>query len=266
MKLLLLSCLMVSLGTSAFAGALDKKGKWYFFYGYNRAEYSNSDYHVTGNGNDFTLRNVKAKDGQSAIGADPYLNPFAWSVPQNSIHIGYYLTDNLSISLGNDHMKYIMESNQVVNIDGTIATGGIYNGTYVPGDTVTISPDFLLFEHTDGLNFVSLELEHYIPLWKNGKETHALSFYWGPGLAIMYPKTNATLFGQARHDEFHIAGHGYSIKAGLEFIFYEDYFTRLVVKQGHINITDAKTTADSADSLAHEFDFTELYLVLGLNF
>lgn len=264
---LLLITLFLSLFTNTFAAALDKKGKMYFYYGYNRSEYSNGDYHITGNGHDFTLKNVKATDVQSPIGADPYLNPFAWSVPQNTIRFGYYLADNLSISFGNDHMKYKMVPDQTVGIEGTIgASGGAYAGTYAAGSTQKLTGDFLTFEHTDGLNYVSLELEHYIPLWESTKKDNALSFFWGPGLAVMYPKTNAKLFSNERNDQFHIAGSGYSIKTGLEFIFYERFFTRLVTKFGAINMNDAILTKSGIERLSHKFTFSELYLVLGLNF
>ena len=269
MKLYLVSiALLLGLVTNVNAGALDKKGKMFFYYGYNRADYSNGDYHITGNGNDFTLYNVKATDVQTPIGADPYLNPFAWSVPQNVMRLGYYITDNLSISFGNDHMKYKMVPNQTVAASGTTGpdVGVLPNHTYAPGETQTLTPDFLMFEHTDGLNYVSLELEHYIPFWENSKKSSALSFFWGPGLAVMYPKTNATFAGHPRNDEFHIAGSGYSIKTGLEWIFYDHFFTRLVTKFGFINMNDAYLTATHQERLAHKFTFRELYLNFGVNF
>lgn len=256
--------LLFSFISAAHAGALEKKGKWTFYYGYNRATYTNSDYHLTGNNYDFTLTDVVAHDGQSDLGLDPYLIPWKWSIPQNNIRFSYFLTDTLAISFGNDHMKYLMDSYQTVGFEGSISTGGSFDRSG-PG-TQNIDPSFLLFEHTDGLNFVSVELEHFVPLWSNPKNTSALSFYWGPGIAFMLPRTNAQLFGQERSDEFHISGYGYSMKVGLEYIFMEDYFLRLAAKYGHINMDKAWTTASSSDRLSHRFDFRELFLVVGLYF
>ena len=256
--------LFLSLFTSTFAGVLDREGKWSAYYGYNRASYSNSDYHLTGNNYDFTLKNVSAHDGQSEIAVSPYLVPWGWSVPQNNIRFGYFVTDNLSISFGNDHMKYIMDSGQTVAFDGTITTGEGFDRSGTGSQTLT--SDFLVFEHTDGLNFVSVEFEHFIPLWKNSKDTQALSILWGPGIAVMYPKTNSTLFGRARNDKFHLAGSGYSLKLGLEFNFSSRYFTRLIVKHGHIDMTDVRTTTDSSDKLTQNFDFKETFLVFGVNY
>lgn len=265
MKLYLLTfALLFSYVTNTSANVLERKGKWSFYYGYNRASYSNSDYRLTGNGYDFTLKNVSARDGQSDLGASPYLIPWQWSVPQNNIRFGYFISDNFSVSFGNDHMKYIMDNTQTVDFDGTIATGEGFDRS--GKGTQKLSSDFLRFEHTDGLNFVSLEFEHFLPLWINSKKTQALSVFWGPGIALMYPRTNANLFGRGRYDQFNIAGTGYSLKLGLEYNLSERYFTRLVVKYGHIDMPNVRTTSDASDNLSQKFDFKETYLVLGVNF
>ncbi len=255
------SLIFFSLIGNIHASALDKKGKWYFYYGWNRATYSNSDYRLTGEGYDFTLRDVKATDRQTEVGFDPYLHPTNWSVPQTNIRLGYYFSDTLSISFGNDHMKYVMESGQTVNFEGSINTGDGFDRS--GNGTQKLTADFLLFEHTDGLNFFSTELEKYFPIWSSTNGENALSLFTGPGLAIMYPKTNATLFGNTRNDEFNVAGYGMSIKAGIEFIFYERYFTRVVAKYGEIRMHNVRTTSNSRDKLSQEFYFSEGYIVFG---
>lgn len=256
--------ILFTLFSSAQAGVLDRKGKWSFYYGYNRASYSESDYHLTGNNYDFKLKQVVAHDAQSSIDVSPYLIPWGWSVPQNNIRFGYFITDNFSVSFGNDHMKYVMDKNQTVDFEGTIATGEGHDRS--GSGTQKLTDDFLSFEHTDGLNFVSLEFEHFFNLWKNAKSSRAFSLFWGPGLAIMYPKTNAILLGRSRNDKFHLSGTGYSLKLGLEFNITERYFTRLVAKHGHINMPDVRLTSSSDDKLSQEFDFKETYLVFGVNF
>ncbi len=265
--------LFLSFLTSVQANVLERKGKWSFYYGYNRASYSNSDYHLTGNGYDFTLRNVAARDGQSEPSLELLL-PWKLSVPQNNTRFSYFILDNLSVSFGSDHMKYLMRSNQTVGISGTITgTGTAHDnggsgagGTYTGADTKAIDSSLLYLEYTDGLNYVSVEMEHYLTLWSNAKKTQALSFYWGPGLAIMFPRTNATLFGGVRNDEFAISGTGYSLKIGLEYNITERYFTRLFFKHGVINMDKAKTTSDTSDNLSHVFGFKETSIVFGLYF
>jgi len=262
MKFFVISCLLlISFISNIQAAALDKKGKWYFYYGWNRATYTNSDYHLTGNGYDFTLRDVKATDSQTKVGFDPYLHPTNWSIPQTNIRLGYYLSDTVSVSLGNDHMKYLMVRDQTVRFEGTINTGGVYDRS---GEgTQKLTSDFLLLEHTDGLNYFSIELEKYLPVWTSKVADNAVSFYAGPGLALMYPKTNATLFENSRNDRFNLAGYGFSIKAGVEFIFYQRFFARFVAKYGEIRMNDVRTTSNSSDKLSQEFYFSEAFIVFG---
>src|SRR3972149_3153003 len=41
---------------------LKRKGNFFFYWGYNRSAYTKSDIHFWGDGYDFTITNVKAKD------------------------------------------------------------------------------------------------------------------------------------------------------------------------------------------------------------
>lgn len=49
------------------------KGRLYIYWGWNRAMYTKSEIHFTGNNYDFTLHKVIAKDRQSPIEARTYL-------------------------------------------------------------------------------------------------------------------------------------------------------------------------------------------------
>ncbi|MDH5392678.1 MAG: hypothetical protein OEY11_05780 [Gammaproteobacteria bacterium] len=261
---LVAAVLLVFFSSSGHAGLLNKEGKWYGYYGWNRAEYSNSDLHLTGNGYDFTLYDVQATDRPTPTALDPYLNPAGLTLPQSNGRVGYYLTDTFSVSFGNDHMKYVMVQDQTVAIEGYINSGST---TYAAGETIDLADGgFLTFEHTDGLNFISFEFEHFLPFWVSEQAEAALSAYWGLGYAIMYPKTNATLFGQARNDQFHAAGYGLSIKAGAELLLKYDFFMRIFVKSGQIEMNDVRTTASSADRLSQEFTFLQTAIVFGMNF
>ena len=264
-RLVVMALLLCSV-SSSYAGVLDKEGKWYGFWGWNRASYGNSDLHLTGNGYDFTLRDVIARDRPTPLGIDPYLNPLGITLPQTNGRIGYYLTDTFSISFGVDHMKYVVVQDQTVGIEGTVSGSPTQDGTYVPGDTINLSSDFLTFEHTDGLNLMSFEFEHFYPFWVAQEGKSAVSAYWGMGAGFMYPRTNSSLFGQTRYDQFNLAGYAFSAKVGAEWIFKNDWFMRMIYKVGDINMTDVRTTYDPADKLTQKISFQELTLVFGLQF
>ena len=79
------------------------------------------------------------------------------------------------------------------------------------------------------------------------------------------PRSNVTLLNNERHDDFHFAGWGTSIKAGLE-LSYARFFMRSEVKYGYIDMPDIRTTASAKDKADQHFTFTELDLLFGYYF
>ena len=120
------------------------KGDLYFYWGWNRGHYTKSDMHLYGDSYDFTLYDVVAKDRQTPFSVDPYLNPVQLTIPQTNFRIGYFFNDHYNISIGFDHMKYVVQTNQSVKISGEIQdTGTIYDGEY-RDNTIIISPDLVV--------------------------------------------------------------------------------------------------------------------------
>ncbi|MDB4107627.1 hypothetical protein N9595_04100 [Bacteroidia bacterium] len=90
---------------------------------------------IKGENYDFTLRDVVAKDKPAEFDINTYFNPENVTILQYNFRIGYYFRDKYHISLGVDHMKYVVQPNQVVKIDGEINDpGNRFNGTYTNED------------------------------------------------------------------------------------------------------------------------------------
>jgi len=70
------------------------KGKAFIYWGYNRAYYNKSDIHFKGDGYDFTLYDVEAKDMPEPFDADVYFNIKKLSIPQFNFRAGYFFSDN----------------------------------------------------------------------------------------------------------------------------------------------------------------------------
>ena len=98
----------------------ENKGKLYFYWGWNKAQYGYSDITFKGDDYKFTLYDVAAKDRQTQWDADVYLNPTNITIPQTVARIGYYFHDHWNLSAGFDHMKYVMVAQQTATIDGNI--------------------------------------------------------------------------------------------------------------------------------------------------
>lgn len=238
-----------------------EKGSLYFYWGWNRGWYSNSDISFSGSNYDFELTDVVAKDRPSEFAFDPYFHPGRFTIPQTNFRIGYFLSPNWDISFGVDHMKYVVQTNQSVGISGFIENSNTnYDGVY-SDDLVLIKDDFLKFEHTDGLNYINVELRRFDTLWDLNKVK--INLTEGFGLGFLLPKTNTTLLSKKKHDEFHLSGFGLGSMIGLNVSFFEHFFIQTEFKGGYINMPDIRTTMDTADRASQSFFFTQLNIVFG---
>ncbi len=240
-----------------------KKGSFYIYWGWNRASYTKSDITFSGNNYDFTLSDVIAKDRQTKFNFKTYFNPTTITIPQYNFRIGYHINDKYNISIGIDHMKYVMQNNQIVNIVGHIdSTGTIYDGVYQNDDQINLSPDFLLFEHTDGLNYINTEFRRMDDLIS--RKNWSLSITEGVGVGALYPRTNTTILHHPRYDEFHLSGFGADAVLGLNFTFCKYFFIQPEAKLGYINMPDIRTTMDVSDKAKQDFFFAQANVVFGV--
>jgi hypothetical protein len=195
-----------------------------------------------------------------------YINPGRMTIPQTNLRMGYFINDHYSVAIGVDHMKYVMTQNQIANVTGTIGAGLPFGGTYTNTPTV-MSESFLMFEHTDGLNYVNTEFSRHddISQWFSISDTDKLQINLteGIGVGMLYPRTNTTLLSKPRYDEFHVAGYGTSIKAGLNFTFFKHFYLQTEIKGGYINMPHIRTTQSTTDSASQEFFFFQKIIAFG---
>jgi len=241
------------------------KGKMYFYWGGNRDSYSNSNIHFKGADYNFTLHDVASVDRPVGWHID-YINPAKMTIPQTNFRLGYFLNDHYNISIGVDHMKYVMVQNQSVRISGTYPNS--YNLTVINNGIIDLTDEsFLTFEHTDGLNYVNSEFSRVDDISKlfkiNDTDKIQISLTEGAGAGILYPKTNVKLMGKERHDDFNVAGYGFSAKAGINITFFKHFFIQGELKGGYINMPNIKTTFDNADSASQNFMFFQKIIAFG---
>ena len=240
------------------------KGKLYFYWGWNGEGFSKSDIKFEGADYSFRLDEVEAKDRQSKLGLDPYFYPRKFTIPQYNFRIGYAFKSNWDISFGVDHMKYVVQNNQTVAITGNIMdTNSDYFGTY-DQDPILITKDFLLFEHTDGLNYVNFELRRFDQLAQF--KMIKINLTEGVGLGGMYTKTNTTLMNKEKYDEFQVTGFGFDAVVGLNISIFNRFFVQCELKGGYINMPDIRTTISELDSANHTFFFLQNNIVFGMLF
>ncbi|WP_316796112.1 hypothetical protein [Pedobacter agri] len=250
-----------------------RKGDFYFHWGYNSSWYGKSDIRFEGPNYDFTLHDVAAHDRQSKLDWD-WLNPGLITVPQYNIRVGYFIKDNYSISIGWDHMKYVMDIPQSVAITGTIGPNitpenistGALAGTY-NGQTINVKESMLTYEHTDGFNYANVEVERYDDIWVAPGGNTSLTLETGLGAGLMVPRSEVHLFGLGRNNHFSISGYGVSAKIGLKFYVWKHIYLQNSTKFGATNLTQVHTTGwDEFDKASQKINYIENLTVIGFQF
>jgi hypothetical protein len=243
------------------------KGRMFIYWGWNRGNFSKSDITYKGDDYYFTLYNVKAEDKPKPFGIY-YFKLDEVTIPQTNFRVGYFFHDHYNIGLGVDHMKYVMRNDQTVKISGNINDGSTYSGIF-NNDDIYLDEDFLTFEHTDGLNYVTVEINRFdtVDNWIGFPIKNIdINLTEGIGVGVLYPKTNTKLLGNERYDEFHVSGFGMSAHVGLDITFFKYFFIQYNFKAGYINMQDIRTTANKSDSAAQHFTFFENMWVFGGKF
>ncbi|MEN9907821.1 MAG: hypothetical protein RLZZ540_962 [Bacteroidota bacterium] len=241
------------------------KGKFFISWGGNRESYTKSDVTFRGKDYNFTVDNMTAHDKPKGWHVD-YINPANMTIPQTNFRLGYFFSDHYSVTIGVDHMKYVMTQDQTANITGHI-DGVVHNGVYNNTPVDFSDETFLTYEHTDGLNYVHTEVSRFddISSWLGLPNTDKvqINLTEGLGLGVLYPKTNTMILGKDRHDDFHVSGYGTSVKAGLNFTFFKHFYVQGELKGGYINMQDIRTTKSTDDSASQDFFFLQRIIAFG---
>lgn len=246
------------------------KGKLFFNWGGNREVYSKSDIRFKGENYDFTIKDATAHDKPKGWHID-YINPTRITIPQTNAKLGYFVSDHYYVAIGVDHMKYVMDRDRTRTVDGyidlpTSEEGSQYNGVY-DNEEFLVSADFLKFEHTNGLNYVYVEVGRsddissifHLP----NTDKFQINLMEGIGGGLLFPKTNTTLLNKDRYDEFHVSGYGLSVNAGINFTFFKYFFIQTDVKGGYINMPDIRTTSNVKESASQHFFFLQNIIAIG---
>ena len=241
------------------------KGTLYASWGYNREWYSKSDIHIKNDGDvsqqnqygsyDFTLHNAKANDRDDF---DQIYDVGNITIPQFSARLGYLFNDkhDLGIEINYDHAKYVMNDYQNLHVTGQIF------GTAIDKDTVIDPTTFLHFEHTDGANFLSVNLVKRKQIYNAPSKKLRFSAVFKAGPGLVYPRTDVTLFGTRVNNKWHVAGYIASAEVGPRLEFFRYFFTEFTGKVGFANYTNV-LVLDDAGKANHKFTTVMMTFTFG---
>ena len=245
------------------------KGAMFFYWGYNRSAYTKSNLRFIGPGYDFTLKGVQAKDRPSED-FKTYVSLTDFTVPQFNFRIGYNIKKNWAISLGYDHMKYVMKAGPTYSLSGTINPGidpaTNWSGTYNNEPVVTNSNTFH-YENTNGINYIHADLSNVFKVYQSDKARFALTTLYGFGAGPVLSFNDFTFAGQKNVATVSLSGFGVSAHAGLRAEFFRRVFIQTNLAGGFIDQVRVKTRPNDYDSHAKQvFLYSEGNIVIGALF
>ncbi|MEY3850739.1 MAG: hypothetical protein RJA38_1180, partial [Bacteroidota bacterium] len=242
----LLLLLFVFMGITTFAqtsnepqtswgGVSERKGQNYFYWGYNRASYLRSYIQFKGEGYDFELKEVSATDMPAKFDPNVYFNAKYFSVPQFNVRFGRFLTDQFSVSVGWDHMKYRLTPTQTCILNGYIDTtkyaGQEFTGTF-NNQQILYTTSFMDFHHSNGFNFIRAAAEYRAPVWTDKTNKYGLYMWCSGNLGIFLPWTDFTFYGERHLNWLHVAGWGWSASSGLRMEMGKHFFAQVGAQFG----------------------------------
>jgi hypothetical protein len=245
----------------------DDKHVFFFYWGYNRSAYLKSNITMHGAGYDYTLNQVMARDKPEEFDPKVYFNIFKLSIPQFNVRLGYKLNEKWAISLGYDHMKYVVQSGQDVTITGTVDTSAsqTYAGNY-NNSALHLTEDFLRLEHTDGLNFITVELDYVSTLWTSRNKKFWLENRSGIAPGALYPRTDVYIFGTPGPNIWNLAGGGVALKSEFRINMWKFFFFQTTAKGGFLFLPKIQTTGISGEYAKQNIQFLEGFWAIGANF
>lgn len=244
------------------------RNQFYFYWGYNRDYFSRSSIHFRGPNYDFTLYDLKATDRPERFGW-VYVNPGLFSIPQFNWRAGYFITDRLHVSIGMDHMKYVIVSEQPTRISGIVSTAASikYAGSYL-NQNIDLQPEILKFEHTNGFNLATMEFEWLQPLYRLSHGIPKLACYWNAGVGGIWvvTKTDVLVFGDGLDNDFHVAGYAMTGKMGPRLEWKKHWFVTAEGKFGYANLPSVFIKNGAPERADHSLTFFEWYVSVGFRF
>lgn len=242
-----------------------QKNAVYITWGYNRSVYTRSDINFYGPDYGFILKDAAASD-RPAKKVKHYFMPSKFTIPQFNVRVGWYYKFRWEMSLGYDHMKYVLDGYQNLVINGVIEdSSNPLAGTYTDDDgPQLIRPSELHYENTNGLNYVSFALNNTAPLYKTKNLKFAVLRRTGGGFGPVITQTGFTWDGVENQTRFKVAGFGMSLNAGLRFDFFNRFFFQSNWTAGWINLPKNNTIQSQEHFAKQNFFFAEWDLSMGL--
>ncbi len=213
----------------SFAQKTERKGEFYFSWGYNKAYYTNSNIYINqpALNNNFVFKNTVLVDNP---GWNKGLLKTPLTIPQYNYRFGYFFDKNKdwAFEINFDHTKALIKDNNTVRMVGT------YNGSAIDSSFIfseqgvgtsrnyyylNNGANFLLFNIVKRNRFKSLSGKHIL--------FDGLGKF---GIGPLIPHVENFLFGKANDSKFQFGGWNTGVEYALRSTFYKKLYLEFAGK------------------------------------
>jgi hypothetical protein len=166
-------------------------------------------------------------------------------------------------------MKYVMNKGQNLYINGVIegTTTSQLGGTYTDSDgLIPIRYEDLHYENTNGLNYISIQLNNTAPLYKTRNRQFAIQRRAGLGIGPVVTQTDFNWDGTIYHTNFGLSGYGVSLHTGVRFDFFNRFFFQSNWSGGLIHLPKNRTAPTTELFAKQIFTYGQWELLGGILF
>ena len=237
-------------------------------WGYNRDFYTKSDINFRGTGYDFTLQDCEAVDRPEPFSVENYFNIKNITIPQFNLRIGYMIKRNWAISLGYDHLKYVLRDNVPYTLSGTINPGvdleTNWSGTYINEPVITQEATFH-YENSNGLNYIRAEVSR-VDQWYRERNSawFAFSTLFGAGAGAILSINDFTFAGRKSVFTPSLSGMAISLHADARLEFFRHFYIQPGIGTGFMLQNNVRTRPEDYNSAASQsFGYLEAHVLVG---
>jgi hypothetical protein len=233
----------------------DRKGEFYFSWGYNSEWYTNSRVHISQPeiGNSYSFIGVRAHDHE---GWDEGLFSRALTIPQYNYRLGYFFNKKkgLAFEINFDHTKYIIS-------DQDIHQRGIVQGKYVDSTIRFDAANGYYYYLNNGANFLLFNIVKRWQLYQLPNEKIKIDFLGKAGVGPVIPHVDNSLQGHRNDAGFQIGGWNVGLEGAIKATFFNRVFLEFSNKIDYARYANLKIYRGRA---RQAFGTYELILNLGV--
>lgn len=260
----LISAIAIPVFGMAQSAKKERKGEFYFSWGYNTEWYTHSNVHISqpGLGNDYTFKNITGHDHP---GWNEQFFTKALSIPQYNYRIGYIFNKKkgLGFEINFDHTKFIFGDDQWVHVKGTIDNKA-YDGQVLFRDNGASGDSSSYYYLNNGANFLLFNIVKRWHLLANKKQTILIDGFGKAGIGPVVPHVENKFFGQPGNDpHFQVGGWNVGVEGAIRATFFKYLYLEYTNKLDYARYSGLKIYKGNAKQA---FGTYEMILNLGLSF